>query len=92
LAAAGAGVILHGRDPDRLRAAKVPGTVGTLAFDVSDPTATEAAFESIARDHGRLDILVNNAGVIPRKPLLENRRGLGQRHRFQPLRPFPPVA
>jgi gluconate 5-dehydrogenase len=71
LAAAGAGVILHGRDPARLRSAKVPGTVGTLAFDVSDTTATKTAFESIARDHGRLDILVNNAGVIPRKPLLE---------------------
>ncbi len=73
LGAAGARLILHGRDPDRLAAAaaEVAGVVGTLAFDVSDTAATKAAFETIARDHGGLDILVNNAGVIPRKPLLE---------------------
>jgi NAD(P)-dependent dehydrogenase (short-subunit alcohol dehydrogenase family) len=71
LAAAGAGVILYGRDPDRQKAARVPGTIGTLAFGVSDTAATNAAFQTIARDHGRLDILVNNTGVILRKPLLE---------------------
>ena len=73
LADAGARVILHGRDPDRLQAtaAAFPNVAGTIAFDVSDTAATKAAFEAIAKDHGRLDILVNNAGVIPRKPLLE---------------------
>jgi NAD(P)-dependent dehydrogenase (short-subunit alcohol dehydrogenase family) len=73
LAAAGAHVILHGRDPARLAAtaANFPNLAGMLAFDVSDLAATKAAFETIAKDHGRLDILVNNAGVIPRKPLLE---------------------
>jgi gluconate 5-dehydrogenase len=73
LAGAGARVILHGRDEKRLKAsaARLPGLAGALAFDVSDTTATKAAFETIASDHGRLDILVNNAGVIPRKPLLE---------------------
>jgi gluconate 5-dehydrogenase len=69
LAQAGARVILHGRDPDRLAAAaaKFPNPAGTLAFDVSDTAATKAAFAGIPQ----LDILVNNAGVIPRKPLLE---------------------
>jgi gluconate 5-dehydrogenase len=73
LAAAGARVILHGRDPHRLKAtaAAFPNSAGTLAFDVTDTDATKAAFDTIAKDHGRLDILVNNAGVIPRKPLLE---------------------
>jgi gluconate 5-dehydrogenase len=73
LAEAGARVILHGRDPARLQAAAAtfPNLAGTLAFDVSDRAATQAAFETIARDHGRLDILINNAGIIPRKPLLE---------------------
>ena len=72
-AASGARVILHGRDPDRLAAtaATFPNLAGTLAFDVSDLAATQAAFDSIASEHGRIDILVNNAGVIPRKPLLE---------------------
>jgi gluconate 5-dehydrogenase len=73
LAAAGASVILHGRDKTRLAeaAAELPHGAGTLAFDVSDTGATSAAFARIKAEHGRLDILVNNAGVIPRKPLLD---------------------
>jgi gluconate 5-dehydrogenase len=73
LAQAGARVILHGRDPARLHAAaeRFPDPAGTLAFDVSDAAATKSAFETIAKNHGRLGILVNNAGIIPRKPLLE---------------------
>jgi gluconate 5-dehydrogenase len=73
LAEAGAKIILHGRDPDRLAAtaAEFPNLAGTLAFDVADTAATKVAFETIKAEHGRLDILVNNAGVIPRKPLLE---------------------
>jgi gluconate 5-dehydrogenase len=72
-AEAGARIILHGRDPARLAAtaAELPNVVGTLAFDVSDRAATKSAFETMAREHGRLDILVNNAGIIPRKALLE---------------------
>ena len=73
LAVAGASVLLHGRDPVRLRdtAAGFPGAAGSLAFDVSDTAATLDAFAWIKAEHGRLDILVNNAGVIPRKPLLD---------------------
>ncbi len=72
LAAAGAQVILHGRDQDRLRrqAAALPNAA-TLAFDVTDAAGVRAAFARIEAEHGRLDILVNNAGVIPRRPLLE---------------------
>jgi gluconate 5-dehydrogenase len=72
LAAAGAQVILHGRDQDRLRrqAAALPNAA-TLAFDVTDAAGERAAFARIEAEHGRLDILVNNAGVIPRRPLLE---------------------
>ena len=73
LAAAGARVILHGRDEARLRqqAAALPNAAGTLAFDVTDAAGVRAAFARIEAEHGRLDILVNNAGVIPRRPLLE---------------------
>lgn len=73
LAAAGARVILHGRDQAALdaRAAELANAAGTLAFDVTDAAATVAAFKKIAAEHGRLDIVVNNAGVIPRRPLLE---------------------
>jgi gluconate 5-dehydrogenase len=73
LAAAGARVLLHGRDVTRLRASvqDLPNAAGSLAFDVSDTQATQDAFARIKAEHGGLDILVNNAGVIPRKPLLE---------------------
>src|SRR3984957_19587257 len=73
LAGAGARVLLHGRDVERLRACArdLPNTAGFLAFDVSDTKATQDAFARIKTEHGRLDILVNNAGIIPRKPLLE---------------------
>jgi gluconate 5-dehydrogenase len=73
LAAAGASVLLHGRDVARLQACvrDLPRAVGFLAFDVSDTQATNDAFARIKAEHGKLDILVNNAGVIPRKPLLE---------------------
>ena len=72
LAAAGAQVILHGRNEARLRdqAAEFPGTV-PLVFDVTDAAAVRAALARIAAEHGRLDIMVNNAGIIPRRPLLE---------------------
>jgi gluconate 5-dehydrogenase len=73
LAAAGANVLLHGRDTARLKecARSLPNAAGFLAFDVADTAATQDAFVKIKAEHGRLDILVNNAGVIPRKPLLE---------------------
>lgn len=73
LAAAGARVLLHGRDPAALQAqaADMPNCAGTLAFDVTDADAVCGAFARVQADHGGLDILVNNAGVIPRKPLLE---------------------
>jgi gluconate 5-dehydrogenase len=69
LAAAGARVLLHGRDAAALkaRAAQLGRDAGTLAFDVTDAAAVQAAFSRIER----LDILVNNAGIIPRKPVLE---------------------
>lgn len=73
LAAAGARVILHGRDQGTLdqRAAELGSAAGTLCFDVTDAAATCDAFATIAARHGCLDIVVNNAGVIPRRPLLE---------------------
>jgi gluconate 5-dehydrogenase len=73
LAEAGARVILHGRNPDRLRqeTAALPAAAGALAFDVTDAQAVCDAFGRIHAEHGRLDILVNNAGVIPRRALLE---------------------
>ncbi len=74
LAEAGAHVVLHGRDPAKVRAAVVrlesenPGRqFSAIAFDLGDSAATEAAMH----DLGPIDILVNNAGVRDRRPLAE---------------------
>jgi gluconate 5-dehydrogenase len=74
LAAAGALVVLNGRDEDRL--AQAAGglrdrraRVETSVFDVTDPAAVTAAVDRIEADIGPIGILVNNAGMQFRAPL-----------------------
>lgn len=78
LAAAGASLVLNGRDPARLEAARaqLAGRLGdervtAVAFDVTDPDAVREAVASIERDIGPLAVLVNNAGVQLRVPLVD---------------------
>ncbi len=70
LAAAGAEVVLNGRDGARLTAAvaAVPGA-RALAFDVTDGAAVQAAVDGFEAGVGPIDILVNNAGIQHRAPL-----------------------
>ena len=73
LAAAGAAVVLNGRDQAKLDAAVAElahhgHKVSGHAFDVTEPAAVEAAIARIEAD-GPLDILVNNAGIQRRMPL-----------------------
>ena len=72
LAAAGAEVILNGRDAAKLEAARaqVPGAT-MLAFDVTDHHAARAAVDGFEAETGPIDILVNNAGMQHRAPLEE---------------------
>jgi gluconate 5-dehydrogenase len=68
LAAAGARVVLNGRDPDTLRAAagqlSADGLeVAEAAFDVTDPAATREVVGGL----GGVDILVNNVGHRDRR-------------------------
>lgn len=72
LADAGAALLLNSRSPQELDAvateiAAAGGKATPLAFDVTDPAATRAAFGRLER----LDILVNNAGVNRPQPFLE---------------------
>ena len=76
LAAAGAAIVLNGRDPatlatrhDTLRQWGFSAEVAP--FNVADGRAAVAAVEAIGCRHGRLDILFSNAGLTSRKPLLE---------------------
>lgn len=76
LAAAGAHVILNGRDAallaQRCAALQAGGrSAQAQPFDVTDHAATAAAVDDIVARHGRLDILVANAGIAARAPLAD---------------------
>jgi gluconate 5-dehydrogenase len=70
LTAAGANVVLNGRDPSRLAeaATSIPGAAA-LAFDASDHAAVRTAIDAFEARTGPIDILVNNAGMQHRAPL-----------------------
>ena len=74
LAAAGARLVLNGRDEAKLAAAAAGLTaqghaVDTLAFDATDHAAVRAAVDGFETDVGPITILVNNAGMQHRAPL-----------------------
>jgi gluconate 5-dehydrogenase len=70
LAAAGALVVLNGRDAGKLAAAAaaLPGAE-ILPFDVTDHDAVRAAVDGFEAQGKAIDILVNNAGMQHRGPL-----------------------
>ena len=74
MGAAGAEIVLNGRDLGKLDAASkvLRGeglTVHTLAFDVTDHNGVRAAVDGFEATIGPIDILVNNAGMQHRAPL-----------------------
>jgi len=74
LARAGAAVVLNGRDPATLEAARAALAAQGLsaaiaAFDVTDEAAVNEAVARIEREAGPIDILVNNTGIQIRAPL-----------------------
>jgi gluconate 5-dehydrogenase len=76
MAAAGAHVIVNGRNAARLEAAvqriaAEGGKAGAAAFDVGDADAVARAIAGIGEQHGRLDILVGNVGLRNRKSLFD---------------------
>ncbi|PKG49392.1 MULTISPECIES: SDR family oxidoreductase [Halomonadaceae] len=76
LAQSGAQIIIHGRNQDKLEAARKTLSeeghkVLTTSFDVADEDAIEQALEALKNDGISIDILVNNAGMQLRRPLLE---------------------
>lgn len=76
MAAAGAEIVLNGRDTEKLaRAAQTltdaEARVHTLAFDATDHMGVRAAVDGFEDATGPIDILVNNAGMQHRAPLEE---------------------
>jgi gluconate 5-dehydrogenase len=76
LAAAGARIVLNGRNEKNLAQAATSFAdaghkVEAHAFDVADENAVLAAFEHFDATGVEIDILVNNAGFQLRKPMLD---------------------
>ena len=75
----GAKVVLTGRNPAKLEAARDALLAATgapaahamvLAFDAADPGQARFGIEAVMRGFGRIDILVNNAGSAgPKQPI-----------------------
>ena len=64
LAAGGAGVLIHGRDPEKVQ--RTVAEVGAAGGYVADLASLDRVRDLAARvrdEHERLDVLVNNAGV-----------------------------
>lgn len=70
LAAAGAEVVLNGRDQAKLAlaAAQIPGAQ-VLAFDATKHDEVRTAVDAFEAEVGPIDILINNAGMQHRSPL-----------------------
>jgi gluconate 5-dehydrogenase len=78
LARAGASIVLHGLDADRLERSRLAlaekfgkDRVDAVAFDITDEGSVARGIAHIEENLGELDILVNNAGIQHRVPLLD---------------------
>ena len=74
LMAAGAEIVLNGRDRAKLDDAAASlrsdgGVVHTLVFDVTEHATARDAIDGFEAETGQIDILVNNAGMQFRTPL-----------------------
>lgn len=74
--AAGAALIVNGRDADKTEAAAAEMRAAGLnmraaAFDVTNEAAVEAVFRDLDAEGIEVDILVNNAGIQHRQPMVE---------------------
>lgn len=77
LLAAGATVVVHGRNVEQVETAaialreKTGGETVVSAFDITEPAAVEQGIATIEQRCGTLDILVNNAGIQRRNPFVD---------------------
>lgn len=50
---------------------ELPGLIGTIGADVSDPEAVARAFDELDKLLGGIDVLINNAGISVQNPFLQ---------------------
>lgn len=62
-------ILLHGRDADKLEAARaaVGAVEETYVSDFADPNSVVALADAILAKHSHLDVVINNAGVLKTK-------------------------
>src|SRR5205823_4698846 len=76
LAAGGARVLLHGRDPAKAeRVAREVGAQSVYVADLASLADVRRLAAEVERDHDRLDVLVNNAGLGAVSPRSESADG-----------------
>src|SRR4051795_3682087 len=68
LAADGATLLLHGRDPEKLAA--IGGEARTFRADLSSLDEVRALADEVSRSTDELHVLVNNAGIGSGRPQL----------------------
>ena len=73
-AAEGAKVIVTGRNPETLAAARkeLSSTAEVVQADAADPGQVRKLVEDIGRKHGRIDVLFLNAGIAKFAPLADS--------------------
>lgn len=72
LSAGGHSVLALSRNPEPVGALGL-AKVTALAFDITDPAASDRAAQWIGSEWGRADVLVHNAGSLVNKPFRETR-------------------
>lgn len=78
LATAGATIVLHGQNPERLADTTAQfveefgqDRVHSIAFDITNEHAVAAGVAAVQSDAGPIGVLVNNAGIQHRVPLVD---------------------
>lgn len=92
LVSAGHQVLLHGRNPTKLEAAKqslsgLTGSVESYRADLSNMANVASLAQAVAENHPRLDVLINNAGVY-KTPDTVTQDGLDVRFAVNAIAPY----
>ncbi|MEM9080306.1 MAG: SDR family NAD(P)-dependent oxidoreductase [Verrucomicrobiota bacterium] len=87
LAADGHQVLLHGRNPDKLKAAAQELSAETFRADLSSLAETKSLAAAVAAKHPHLDVLINNAGVFL-KSETKTPEGLGLTFAVNTIAPY----
>lgn len=94
LASQGHNVLLHGRNPEKLKGVEKTvsrlskgGRVESYVADLSRMTDVEALAKAVAEKHNKLDVLINNAGIL-KTPDTFTQDGLDVRFAVNTIAPY----